>query len=39
MAKGQFDVEAFYAALDSQRQSKRLNWNKSPKNLVLVRRP
>lgn len=26
MAKGQFDVEAFYAALDSQRQSKRLNW-------------
>ena len=26
MAKEQFDVEAFYAALDGQRQSKRLNW-------------
>lgn len=26
MPRGQFDVEAFYAALDSQRQSKRLNW-------------
>lgn len=26
MAKGQFDVEAFYAALDSQRLSKRLTW-------------
>lgn len=26
MAKGQFDVEAFYAALDSQRLSKRMTW-------------
>ncbi len=26
MSKGQFDVEAFYAALDSQRLSKRMNW-------------
>jgi transcriptional regulator with XRE-family HTH domain len=26
MSKRQFDVEAFYAALDSQRQSKRMNW-------------
>ena len=26
MAKGHFDAEAFYAALDSQRQSRRLNW-------------
>jgi transcriptional regulator with XRE-family HTH domain len=28
MPKGQFDAEAFYAALDSQRQSKRLTWKK-----------
>lgn len=26
MPRGQFDVEAFYAALDSQRQSRRMNW-------------
>lgn len=26
MPKGQFDVEAFYAALDSQRQSRRKTW-------------
>ena len=26
MAKGHFDAEAFYAALDSQRHSRRLNW-------------
>ncbi|PSB49232.1 hypothetical protein C7B80_03290 [Cyanosarcina cf. burmensis CCALA 770] len=26
MPKGQFDVEAFYAALDSQRQSRRMTW-------------
>ncbi len=26
MPKGQFDAEAFYAALDSQRQSRRINW-------------
>lgn len=26
MPKGQFDVEGFYAALDSQRQSKRMTW-------------
>jgi len=26
MPKGQFDAEAFYAALDSHRQSRRLNW-------------
>ena len=26
MAKGHFDAEGFYAALDSQRQSRRLNW-------------
>jgi transcriptional regulator with XRE-family HTH domain len=26
MAKGHFDAEAFYAALDGQRQSRRLNW-------------
>lgn len=26
MPKGQFDVEAFYASLDSQRQSKRITW-------------
>jgi transcriptional regulator with XRE-family HTH domain len=26
MAKGHFDAAAFYAALDSQRQSQRLNW-------------
>lgn len=26
MPKGQFDVEAFYAALDSQRQSQRMTW-------------
>jgi len=26
MAKGHFDADAFYAALDSQRQSRRLNW-------------
>lgn len=26
MPKGQFDAEAFYAALDSQRQSKRMRW-------------
>jgi transcriptional regulator with XRE-family HTH domain len=26
MAKGHFDAEAFYAALDSQRQSRRMNW-------------
>lgn len=28
MPKGQFDAEAFYAALDSQRQSRRLTWKK-----------
>jgi transcriptional regulator with XRE-family HTH domain len=28
MPKGQFDAEAFYAALDSQRQSRRLTWRK-----------
>jgi transcriptional regulator with XRE-family HTH domain len=26
MAKGHFDTDAFYAALDGQRQSRRLNW-------------
>lgn len=26
MPKGQFDAEAFYSALDSQRQSRRINW-------------
>lgn len=26
MPKGQFDAEAFYAALDSQRQSRRMRW-------------
>lgn len=26
MPKGQFDAEAFYAALDSQRQSRRMTW-------------
>ena len=26
MARGHFDADAFYAALDSQRQSRRLNW-------------
>lgn len=26
MAKGHFDAGAFYAALDSQRQSRKLNW-------------
>jgi transcriptional regulator with XRE-family HTH domain len=26
MAKARFDEQAFYAALDSQRQSRRLNW-------------
>lgn len=26
MPKGQFDVEAFYSALDSQRQSQRMTW-------------
>jgi transcriptional regulator with XRE-family HTH domain len=26
MAKARFDEQAFYAALDSQRQSQRLNW-------------
>jgi transcriptional regulator with XRE-family HTH domain len=31
MSKGQFDVEAFYAALDSQRQSKRMNWKQVAK--------
>ncbi len=31
MAKGQFDVEAFYAALDSQRQSKRITWKQVAK--------
>jgi transcriptional regulator with XRE-family HTH domain len=28
MPRGQFDVEAFYSALDSQRQSRRLTWKK-----------
>jgi len=28
MAKGQFDGEAFYSALDAQRQSKKLTWKK-----------
>ena len=28
MLKRQFDAEAFYAALDSQRQAKRLTWKK-----------
>lgn len=28
MAKGHFDAEAFYAALDSERQSRRLTWKK-----------
>lgn len=31
MAKGQFDVEAFYAALDGQRQSKRITWKQVAK--------
>ena len=26
MAKARFDEQAFYAALDSQRQSRRMNW-------------
>lgn len=26
MSKAHFDAEAFYASLDSQRQSRRLNW-------------
>jgi transcriptional regulator with XRE-family HTH domain len=26
MAKGYFDAEAFYAALDSQRQSRKMTW-------------
>jgi transcriptional regulator with XRE-family HTH domain len=26
MPKGQFDAEAFYAALDSKRQSRRMRW-------------
>jgi len=26
MPKGQFDAEAFYAALDSRRQSRRITW-------------
>jgi transcriptional regulator with XRE-family HTH domain len=29
--RGQFDVEAFYAALDSQRQAKNLNWKQVAK--------
>lgn len=28
MPKGQFDAEAFYAALDSQRQSRKITWKK-----------
>ncbi|MEA1653021.1 helix-turn-helix domain-containing protein [Nitrospirillum sp. BR 11164] len=28
MAKGQFDADAFYAALDGQRQSRRITWKK-----------
>lgn len=28
MPKAQFDAEAFYAALDSQRQARRLTWKK-----------
>lgn len=28
MPKGQFDAEAFYAALDSERLSKKLTWKK-----------
>lgn len=28
MPKGQFDSEAFYTALDAQRQSRRLTWKK-----------
>jgi transcriptional regulator with XRE-family HTH domain len=29
--RGQFDVEAFYAALDSQRQAQNLNWKQVAK--------
>jgi transcriptional regulator with XRE-family HTH domain len=31
VTKGQFDVEAFYAALDGQRQSKNINWKQVAK--------
>lgn len=31
MPKGQFDVEALYAALDSQRQSRRMTWKQVAK--------
>jgi transcriptional regulator with XRE-family HTH domain len=31
VTRGQFDVEAFYASLDSQRQSKQINWKQVAK--------
>ena len=31
MTRGQFDAEAFYASLDSQRQSKGINWRQVAK--------